>query len=160
MKNSLAISFLSSSGEDEIISCVKLISPPLNDHLSLPASLIPRVSLRSRDRGMQSIRSTEDSLLPSRFLSASRNGEAASILSRIDFTIDLSPILSCSSIGLFMEPSISEGIITDGREEGSGCFNNESCYWPGYLFECGLNIYVRDNGLTCCLYVNVDLYVN
>lgn len=89
MEISLAISFLSSSREKT------RLYRALNWYhrrwmiISLPVSLIPRVSLRSRDRGMQSIRSFTGILLPSSrcsfplwsrfFLSLSRNEETGCI---------------------------------------------------------------------------------
>lgn len=148
MKISLAISFLSSSREKT------RLYRALNWYhrrwmiISLPVSLIPWVSLRWRDRGMQSIRST-GILLPSRcsfplrsrfFLSVSKR-RLLHRFSHERFTVDLSPILSCSSIGLFWNHQfLKESLWTKRRK--SGCFNNESCYWRSFLFECDLNIYI------------------
>lgn len=149
--------------EDEIISCAKLISPPLNDHL--PPSEFNSTGITPLERSRNAKYTFHGDpppiavLFPLRsrfFLSVSKR-RLLHRFSHERFTVDLSPILSCSSIGLFWNHQfLKESLWTKRRK--SGCFNNESCYWRSFLFECDLNIYIymRGNGLTCWLYVNVD----
>lgn len=147
MKISLAISFLSSSREKT------RLYRALNWYhrrwmiISLPVSLIPRITPLERSRNAKYTFHGDPPpiavLFPLRsrfFLSVSKR-RLLYRFSHERFTVDLSPILSCSSIGLFWNHQfLKESLWTKRRK--SGCFNNESCYWRSFLFECDLNIYI------------------